>query len=90
MLKLIYKNRSDLAKKKISLEEAKKNIDKVITEKKELLNNNFINKRYQLVVLDFNRIKSLPLLYNHLFLQTLMGFSSFYRGRSNSICKKSS
>ncbi len=69
--KLIYKNRSDLAKKKISLEEAKKNIDKVITEKKELLNNNFINKRYQLVVLDFNRIKSLPLLYNNSFYKHL-------------------
>ena len=75
--------------KKISLEEARQNIDKVILEKKELLNNSIINKSYQLVALDFNRINSLPLLYNASFYKHLWDLALSIEEVAN-FCKKSS
>ena len=43
--RLIYKTRSDLAMKKISLEEARQNIDRVVLENKILINNSIIEKK---------------------------------------------
>ncbi len=69
--KLIYNTRASLAKRKISLEEGKQNIDKVIFEKKKYLNNSMIKKKYELVALDFEQINSLPLSYNHSLYKNL-------------------
>ena len=69
--KLIYNTRASLAKRKISLEEGKQNIHKTIFEKKEYLNNSLVKKKYELVVLDFEKINSLPLSYNHSLYKNL-------------------
>ncbi len=69
--KIIYKTRESLAKRKISMQEGKQNIDKAIFEKKEYLNNSLVKKKYELVALNFEEINSLPLSYNHLFYKNL-------------------
>ncbi len=69
--KLIYKIRSNLAKRKISLEEGKHAIDKIILGKQEFLNNSLVKNRYELVTLNFKEINSLPLSSEDLFYKNL-------------------
>ena len=68
---LIYKIRANLAKKKISLEEGKQAIDKIILGKKKFLNNRLVKNRYELVTLNFKEINSLPLSSEDLFYKNL-------------------
>ena len=69
--KLIYEVRTDLAKRKISLYEAKKIIDNIILEEKDFEFDELIKEKYFTVISKLNELKKTPISYKSSFYKDL-------------------
>ena len=72
----IYRLRSELAKTKISISEAKEKLVKVFSKNKKLGSDILVNNNYNLVLSNLNDLKNTPLSYNAAIYKNLWQLAS--------------